>query len=269
MKCTVLTDNRTSNPALTTEHGLSLLLETDQTQVLLDTGASDVFLRNAQTLGLDLSRVPYVFLSHAHADHTGGLEALLKHNQQARILVSPQSVQHQYYSKRGGLHSITPQWPQEAMRNRTQYIDQTQTLADGLAVLAHLPQQHPMPQGNNNLLIEQEGSLVADTFRHELALYTHGFLFTGCAHNGLENILSACPWPLHTVVGGFHLLDASGTAHYESDDQLTALATRLQKNYPHTQFYTSHCTGDHAFSVLQRTLGAQLQPFSCGTVIEC
>ena len=44
MKWTVLSDNRTQNPSLQTEHGLSILLETDKHRILLDTGASDVFL---------------------------------------------------------------------------------------------------------------------------------------------------------------------------------------------------------------------------------
>ena len=69
-KWTVLADNRTSNPRLETEHGLSILLETTRHRVLLDTGASDLFIRNADRLGIDLSEVDYVFISHGHARWT-------------------------------------------------------------------------------------------------------------------------------------------------------------------------------------------------------
>ena len=55
MRWTVLSDNRTQNPLLETEHGLSILLETGHHKILLDTGASDVFIRNAERLGIDLS----------------------------------------------------------------------------------------------------------------------------------------------------------------------------------------------------------------------
>ena len=93
MRCTVLSDNRSSDRSLFTEHGLSILLETtnkreqcdaciniaerggvrrsqtERHKILLDTGASDVFLRNAELLGIDLCDVDYVFISHGHSDH--------------------------------------------------------------------------------------------------------------------------------------------------------------------------------------------------------
>ena len=64
MKWTILSDNRTNDCQLQTEHGLSVLLETDKHRILLDTGASDVFIRNATHLGIDLSTVDYVFILH-------------------------------------------------------------------------------------------------------------------------------------------------------------------------------------------------------------
>ena len=64
MKWTVLSDNRSDDSRLSTEHGLSVLLQTEQHRILLDTRASDVFIRNAERLGIDLSDVDYVFISH-------------------------------------------------------------------------------------------------------------------------------------------------------------------------------------------------------------
>jgi 7,8-dihydropterin-6-yl-methyl-4-(beta-D-ribofuranosyl)aminobenzene 5'-phosphate synthase len=75
----------------------------------------------------------------------------------------------------------------------------------------------------------------------------------------LENILSTCPWPVYTVVGGFHLLDGQ-----ETDEEIKALAQRLKAKYPDTLFYTSHCTGDNVFEAMKNVMGEQLQPFSCG-----
>ena len=71
MKWTVLSDNRTCNDLLQTEHGLSILLETDKHCILLDTGASDVFIRNAEVLGFAESR-------QKSTKSNNGIETLLK-----------------------------------------------------------------------------------------------------------------------------------------------------------------------------------------------
>ena len=142
-------------------------------------------------------------------------------------------------------------------------IEQSQDIADSFYIIAHIPQKQPIPQGNQHLFVQNANDdYVNDDFRHELAFYTDGLLFTGCAHSGLENILAACPYPVKTVVGGFHLLD-----DHETEEELTNLAKRLTKAYPNTLFYTSHCTGDKVFSVLKNVMGDQLHAFSCGMTI--
>jgi 7,8-dihydropterin-6-yl-methyl-4-(beta-D-ribofuranosyl)aminobenzene 5'-phosphate synthase len=262
MKWTVLVDNRTNNPTFETEHGLSILLETEKHSILLDTGASDMLIRNAERLGKDLSRVDYVFISHGHSDHVGGLKHFLAINKKAKVIVSPDAISGRFFSKRGNLHSITTEWP-EIGDDRLSLIDQTREIAKGLHLIAHIPQIHPMPKGNLNLYVQDaHGEYIHDDFRHELALYIEGLLFTGCAHSGLENILDACPWPVHTVVGGFHLLDG-----HETEEEINALGQRLKAIYPNTQFYTSHCTGDAVFAILQGAMGNKIHPFSCGTTI--
>ena len=260
MTWTVLSDNRTNNDQLQTEHGLSILLETEKHRILLDTGASDVFIRNAEKIGIDLSTVDYVFISHGHSDHAGGLKHLLEINKKAKIIVSPYALEGRFFSKRRYLHSITTEWP-EIPQERLLMIEYSESISDGIFILAHIPQIHPMPEGNQHLFIEKsDGSYVNDDFRHELALYTDGLLFTGCAHSGLENILAACPFPVNTVVGGFHLLD-----NHESEDKLSELANRLTNAYPQTLFYTSHCTGDAVFATLHQVMGDKIHAFSCGT----
>ena len=263
MKWTVLSDNRSNDSRLSTEHGLSILLETKRHRILLDTGASDVFIKNADLLGIDLCTVDYAFISHGHSDHAGGLRYFLEQNRQAQVIVSPDAMSGKFYSKRGILHSITTAWP-EINDDRLILLDKTLEITKGLYVIAHIPQIHPMPKGNQHLFAEDaNGEYVHDDFRHELALYSNGFLFTGCAHSGLENILAACPYPVNSVVGGFHLLDGQ-----ESEEEIKALAKRLKEHYPTTQFYTSHCTGDNVFELMKDVMGEQLQSFKCGTIIN-
>ena len=287
MKWIVLSDNRSSNPALETEHGLSIFLTTERHKILLDTGASEVFVQNAELLGVNLSDVDYVFISHGHSDHAGGLRYFLEQNQRAKVIVSPDAISGKFFSKRGNLHSITTEWP-EIDNERLVLIDQTCEIDNGIHVIANIHQNYPMPKGNQNLFVkpneqneacfnsvmarkgrmksnlnvqDANGNYIHDDFRHELVLYVDGLLFTGCAHSGLENILAACPYPVNFVVGGFHLLDGQ-----ESEEELQELAERLKEQYPTTRFYTSHCTGDNVFKVMKSEMSEQLQSFSCGYV---
>ena len=54
---------------------------------------------------------------------------------------------------------------------------------------------------------------------------------------------------------------------HESEADLTALAKRLAAAYPHTAFFTSHCTGDKVFSILKNEMNDHLHAFNCGTTI--
>ena len=272
MTFTILSDNRTTDNRFAIEHGLSVYIESRGRRLLLDTGASEVFMQNARTLGIDLQTVDYVFLSHGHADHTGGLRHFLEINHQARSIMSNQIVGRKFYSKRNYLHSIIAHLPLDGIGGRLMLVEPGSQsplhvqVADGIWVIANIPHEHPLPSANSNLFVmNEQGQLVNDDFCHEMAIYVDGLLFTGCAHSGLLNILDACPWPLHTVVGGFHLLDSHRDDSYEQPHELEALACCLKDDYPNTTFYTSHCTGNQAFSIMHDIMGDQLQPFSCGT----
>lgn len=260
MKWTVLVDNRTNDPALETEHGLAILLETDRHHILLDTGASDMMIRNAKKMGIDLKMVDYVFISHGHNDHAGGLRHLMDINDKARVIVSTDALNGQFFSKRQYLHDITAEWP-DIPQERLMTVEHDECIDNDIFISAQIPQTYPMPEGNQHLFIQDSGGkYVNDDFRHELALYTDGLLFTGCAHNGLENILAACHLPVNTVVGGFHLLD-----NHEGEEKLKELASRLMDTYPQTQFYTSHCTEDTVFATMHKVMGDKIHAFACGT----
>lgn len=74
MKLTVLTDNHTHiDQYYLGEPALCLHIETDGRKILLDTGYSDVCLRNSRAMGIDLRQVDTIVLSHGHNDHTRGL----------------------------------------------------------------------------------------------------------------------------------------------------------------------------------------------------
>ena len=74
MKIVTLIEN-TAPENLIAEWGLSLLIEYRGKRYLLDAGGSKRCAENADRLGVPLSEVDAAILSHAHFDHSGGLEA--------------------------------------------------------------------------------------------------------------------------------------------------------------------------------------------------
>ena len=79
MKLRVLVDNNTFiNDYYYAEPAWCVHIECDGKNILLDTGYSDVFIKNADKMGIDLCNLDYIVLSHGHPDHTWGLKYLLQ-----------------------------------------------------------------------------------------------------------------------------------------------------------------------------------------------
>lgn len=90
-RITVGVDNVPSE-GLKGEWGLSLFIEYGAEKILLDTGASDLFLKNYAKLGLDISDIDYGVLSHAHYDHANGIPAFFENNSKAKFYVSDKTA---------------------------------------------------------------------------------------------------------------------------------------------------------------------------------
>lgn len=78
LRLTVVFDNFAGRSGLTPGWGFACLVEVAATTLLFDTGADGaVLLANLQRLGHRADALDAVVLSHIHADHTGGLAAVL------------------------------------------------------------------------------------------------------------------------------------------------------------------------------------------------
>ena len=122
MKITTLTDNRAQSKKLETEHGLSLYIETDCGQkILYDTGQSDLFMRNAKKLGVELKNVEKVVISHAHYDHVGGLLAFLKINKTAKVYMNATLFDYEYFSLKSGVKKLNG-FPTELLEYRDRFV---------------------------------------------------------------------------------------------------------------------------------------------------
>lgn len=88
MKATIIYDNEVWKEGLRANWGFSCLVEADNKKILFDTGANGVLLLdNMEKLDIDPAEIDDVFISHAHHDHTGGLQDFLKLNSNVRVFV--------------------------------------------------------------------------------------------------------------------------------------------------------------------------------------
>lgn len=281
MKITVLLENNKHPDAvcfneLKSAHGLSMYIETDTSKFLFDVGPDDSLISNAEIMGIDLSEVEAVFISHGHWDHGGGLEAFLKVNNSARIYLQKYALDNLYSLRTGkspayiGLDSTLL----EKHRDRIIPVDKDLEISPGIKIYENFKGDFPLSVINENLRREESGIMVHDDFRHELILSLEDrgkrCLFTGCAHSGIVNMIKSIlpdrgKPEISAVFGGFHL-HSGGQNLNVSSAYLKALMEEL-KSF-HMDFYTGHCTGDQNFNVLKKELGTRLKALNTGLSIE-
>lgn len=271
MKFIVLSDNRTQSENFGTEHGLSIYLETEKHTILLDAGASDLFIQNAEIAGVDLKSVDYFFLSHGHKDHGGGLESFLKLNTHALVIASRLAINQRYYSKRLGFRDLGVYLGLKTYSERFLFYEDHPELPEEINIIRAEKKIYPQPKGNETLFQIIRDGMEPDKFEHELIFTYQGkklVVYTGCAHAGVLNILDSVSEQLntdiHLVLGGFHLLRSNENHQFETASEIESLALGLKSGYPDTKFYTGHCTGDHAEKSLKKILIDKVEFFYSG-----
>ena len=269
----VLIENTTFDEQFAFEHGMSLYIETEYRKILFDFGASGLFLENARKLGIDLRNVDSAVLSHGHYDHGGGLEAFLKINDRAKVYMRHDAFGNHYSVHQGDTAKQIGLDQNLSRHERIVFLDEDYSSDLGFILYANVWGRALYPAANNNLFIEKEGSFEPDGFTHEQNLVvTHGnniVLFSGCAHNGIVNILEHYRgqnnrFPTH-VIGGFHLFShSSGTS--ESPKSVKEVGKYLDNT--NAMFYTGHCTGIESYLLLKEILGDRIKQISAGTRID-
>ena len=275
MKIVNLIENTEGNPDCVSAHGLSFYVETKKHKLLLDLGPSEDTLKNAAALGIKLSDVDTVILSHGHYDHSGGIIPFTKINNKAAIYMQAAATD-AYFADDGidaperyryiGIDPDIEKLPQ------VRFISGDTVIDDELELFTIQKRSHELPFTNKRLLVRKGDEYIRDDFRHEhyLVIRQDGksVLMSGCAHNGILSILDAYMEKYRkapdAVISGFHLMKK--TPYREEEiREIEDIARELNK-YP-TKFFTCHCTGTDAFDIMKTIMGERLSYVHSGEEI--
>jgi 7,8-dihydropterin-6-yl-methyl-4-(beta-D-ribofuranosyl)aminobenzene 5'-phosphate synthase len=276
VKVTVLSTMLAGNPGGGMgEWGFAALLEVDGRRLLVDTGArQETLLRNASELGIDLSDVTDIILTHNHSDHTGGLitlrRELAKKNPRALsrahvgkgiFLPRPNANG----SEGNGLLPLKTAF--EALGGVfVEHADAVE-LFPSVWLTGPVPRPHPERNWSGVDQVKTANGLVEDTIPEDLSVVVDTeeglVVISGCGHAGMVNTLDYARTkvrsaPILAAVGGFHLLAAT-------DSSLDWTATKLRETGLR-YLLGAHCTGIEAVYRLRSLLGLPRETAVVGAV---
>lgn len=271
MKIITLVENTSISPEYGHEHGLSFYIETAGHKILFDLGEDDLFLRNAQLLGVDIGAVDTVVISHGHGDHGGALGLFLEWNHTAKVYIRENAFQPYYVKVMGvpsyiGLNNALKDHAQIVLTGEECAIDEELWLFSGVT------KRECYAKTNNALYEKTERGFAHDTFAHEQSLIVtengRTVLFGGCAHNGIVNILNQAERLLgkqpDIAISGMHLYNPVSV--FGGDNRLTRqIGQRLLEKK--MRCYTCHCTGKKAYAILKRVMGEKIGYLAAGSTI--
>ncbi len=266
-RITILYDAFGKPSSLHKDWGFGALVEYAGKRILFDTGDDpDILERNVTSMGVDLSRLDFVVLSHRHGDHMGGMQYLLRVNPKVKIYAPKENFgvygfslpatfyrrdeslppeQRYFDGEPPALLTFGSAWP----RANFELVERTTEIAPGMHLIA-------LVSDKPTTLELRELSLALDTPDGMVVI-------VGCSHPGIDRIVAAAAAinpRVHLVAGGLHLVTAQ-------DEAIETLVSLLHDRWSVDYLAPGHCTGEPAFAALRRAFGSHYVYAGLGTVI--
>jgi Metal-dependent hydrolases of the beta-lactamase superfamily II len=243
VKLKVLVDNNTYiDQYYYGEPAVSYYIEDEDTRLLLDVGYSDLFIRNANALDVDLKNINTIVISHGHDDHTRGLKYYFEQNNKNNIMI----IAHPDTFKEKIIDNLKICSPilQEELKEKCNLVlsKEPKKVSKNIIFLGEIPQI-------NNFEIRKSigkqivgETLIDDYVMDDTALVyksEHGlYIITGCSHSGICNIVEYAKQVCNDnrvlgIIGGFHL--------FEVTEQVNRTIEYLKQNNL-KELYPCHCT---------------------------
>ena len=277
MKLTILVDNNTLiDRYFYAEPGVSYFVEDEGKRILFDVGYSDVFIRNAQKMNINLLDMDFVVLSHGHLDHTWGLDPLIRLYTEAKIEEidhkKPTLIAHPLTlltKTLNGLEEIGSTLSEEKLSQHFQVklSKEPVWLTERLVFLGEIERK------NDFEAKKPIGKVVTDDLEEDDYLVDDSVLvykssrglviITGCSHAGICNIVEYAQEIYEDdrvidIVGGLHLLNPP-------EEQLQGTLDYMKALQP-TEVHACHCTDLNSKIALSKVVN--LKEVGVGLTLE-
>ena len=271
---TTLSENTASRAGLLGEHGISILVETETASILLDTGQTTSVSYNADNLGVDLSKIDKIVLSHGHHDHTGGLQSVLRKMRKEVEIIAHPDIWAAKCGKRPGYEARYAGIPfqrleLENLGARFNITRSPVKITDNIMTTGEVPMITDFEQIDPFLVVKEGDDYKPDTLMDDQALIVNTgaeiVVILGCAHHGIINTLYHAQKltgvkQIHMVVGGCHLNSSSEERVWQTIAALKDLGIQ--------RIGVSHCTGMQAAVIMAHEFGEGFFFNNAGTRIE-
>ncbi len=249
MIISILTDNK---PGVNTsaEHGLSYLIEHDGKRLLFDTGQSNLFLKNAWVMGIDMTTIETIVLSHGHFDHGDGLQYLAG----GELICHPDCFVKRYI--KADYTYIGLKNSKEELAGKFNLITSSKPyqITEKIVFLGEIPRMTDFESKSTSFLLDGGiPDFVMDDSAIALLLDEGLFVVTGCGHAGVVNTLEYAKKVtgekrIYGIMGGFHLK----TINRQAKETIRYLkVNRIEHVYP------SHCTDNPALGLFHANFGTK------------
>ena len=263
MRLTVLLDNNTLiDRYFYGEPGVSYFIEDEGKKILFDVGYSDLFIRNAQKMNINLLNIDFLVLSHGHMDHTWGLDPLIREYTEATIEKidhgRPTVIAHPltFLTKtKNGLGEIGSLISKEKLSGhfRIRLSKDPVWLTERIVFLGEVERNNDFEA---KIPIGKVKSYLEDDYLMEDSALVYKspeglVIITGCSHAGICNIVEhakrICKEDrIVDIVGGLHLLNPS-------EEQMQSTLDYMKKLQPR-EIHACHCTDLNSKIALSRVV---------------
>jgi len=271
---TTLAENTTARPATFGEEGLSILIEAGTSIILLDTGQTISVVLNAAALGVDLSRVEKIVLSHGHFDHTGGLRSVLrKMRKNVEVVCHPDVWAPKYAVGKDGAERFIgvpfQRLELESLGARFAMSKGPVVLAENVTALGEVPMVNDFETIDPHLFVRDGTGLRPDDLLDDRAVVINSgdglVVVLGCAHRGIINTLKQAQKlagleRINLVVGGSHLVGSGEERVWQTVAALKELNVE--------RLGLCHCTSLPAAAILAREFGDRFFFNNVGKAVE-